>query len=197
MLTDVLLVLGLVWLLGLTVLFAGVVRHLGAMQAAVTTASTPQSELLVDTDGPWIPSAVPDRTRAALIAGGVLARDLTVTFFSSSCSICFDRATQIAKAVREPDRHVFLVTGSHPESLTKMRGILEPAGAPILGDPYAHDAVKALEINSTPFAVRIVDDQVVGKAYVRGLDDYLRVAAPTPTPYPSANGATSNLTKTS
>lgn len=176
MLTNVLLTVGLLWLLVLTILFAGVVRHLGAMQAAGTGDQAPRGGWLFDTDGPWIPSELPDRARAALQTNGIQTDDLTATFFSSRCGPCVERATEVAAVVADPTRNVFLVTGAQPEAVQNMREILQATGARILTDPDAHDVVKSLDISSTPFAFRIVDGQVVGKAYLRNVDDYSDLA---------------------
>lgn len=177
MLTNVLLAVGLVWLLTLTVLFASVVRHLGAIQAVGTNGQAPSGGWLFDTDGPWIPSSLPDRARAILQASGVQIDDLIVTFFSSRCGPCVERATEVAAGVAEPAHNLFLVTGNQADAVRTMRDILEPTGAPILTDPHAHDIVKSLTISSTPFTFRVVGGQVVGKAFLRDFDDYRNLAA--------------------
>ena len=174
--TDVLLVIGFAWLLVLTFLFAGLARHAGAVQAAGGAAKAPEGGFLLDTDGPWIPSEFPELARKILQASGIGLGDLTITFFSSSCGPCLERAAQIAATGPDPARNLFLVTGASTTAVAEMRRILAPAGAPVLSDPDAHNVVKSLEINSTPFTVRVVDGQVVGKAYVRGLADYQNIA---------------------
>ena len=174
--TDVLLVIGFAWLLVLTFLFAGLARHAGAVQAAGGAAKPPEGGFLLDTDGPWIPSEFPARAREILQASGIGLADLTITFFSSTCGPCVERAAQIATTGPDPARNVFLVTGANATAVAEMRRILAPAAAAVLCDPDAHNVVKSLEINSTPFTVRVVDSQVVGKAYVRSLADYQNIA---------------------
>ncbi len=174
--TDVLLVIGFAWLLVLTFLFVGLARHAGAVQAAGGAAKAPEGGFLLDADGPWIPSEFPERAREILQASGIGLGDLTITFFSSTCRPCVEQAAQIAAAGPDPARNVFLVTGANTAAVAEMRRILAPAGAPVLSDPDAHNVVKSLEINSTPFTVRVVDGQVVAKAYVRRLADYQNIA---------------------
>jgi hypothetical protein len=82
---EVFLVIGLLWLLVLTVAFAGIVRHLAAMQVAGVGSAAPEGGWLFDTDGPWVPSALPDRAAAALHGHGIPTDDLVVTFFSAHC----------------------------------------------------------------------------------------------------------------
>lgn len=172
------LVLILVWLLALSLLVAGLVRHLGTLQAVGSAnLQAPAGGFLYDTDGPWIPSELPGRVLSAFTAYGIQTHDMTVTFFSSGCGSCIERATNVAKAVEDPDRNVFLITGAHAETSRELRSILAPSGAPMLTDPEAHDIVKTMEINSTPFAFRVIDGQVVSKAYLRTVDDYRTVAS--------------------
>lgn len=175
--TEVLLVIGFAWLLVLTLLFAGLAQHAGAVQATGSAAKAPEGGFLLDTDGPWIPSECPARTRQILQTNGIGLADLTITFFSSTCGPCLERATQIATTSPDPACNVFLVTGSNATTVGEMRRILVPVGAPVLYDPDAHDLVKSLEINSTPFAIRLVDGKIVGKGYIRELADYQNVSA--------------------
>jgi hypothetical protein len=176
-----LLVVALVWLLVVTVLLAGVVRHLGGLQAAGVLTDASEVGFNFDTDGPWIPSVLPERAVAALSRAGFVERDYVAVFFSAGCGTCLDRAQAIAKAGIDVDRTLFLLTGSRERALDDFRQVLEPTGATLLADPEAHDIVKALDIQSTPFAFRVTDRQVVGKAYVRSVGDFVALSAPSHT----------------
>lgn len=173
---EVLLVLGLVWLLVLTVAFLGVVRHLGAVAAANVGAAPRQGGALFETDGPWIPSDLPERAVTAFRTHRIQTDNVTVTFFSSRCGNCLEMAESVVAASDGSRDNVFLVTGSDPEPVAEMKRVLTPASAPILSDPDAHDIVKSLDINSTPFTFRVTDGQVVAKAFLADVSDYLRVA---------------------
>ena len=172
-----LVVIALVWLLVLTVLFIGVVRHLGALQITGASTTAPESGFNFDTDGPWIPSPLPERAVDALVRGGVADPQFVGVFFSAGCGTCLERATEIADDLPDAARTVFLVTGNRPDALTDLRRVLEPVGARIVGDPEAHDIVKALGIQSTPFAFRVAAGQVVAKTYLRNLNDFRLLAA--------------------
>ena len=174
--TDALLAAGLAWLLVLTVLMTGIIRYVGAIQAAGGSRQPPEGGFLVDLDGPWVPSALPKRAGDVLQRNGIQSEDLIVTFFSSGCAPCFDRASQVASQVVDPDRNLFLVTGARQDLVEDMQARLSPASTRILRDPDAHDFVKALDIQSTPFVVRISNDHVVDKAYLRDPEDYRQLA---------------------
>lgn len=193
MFTNALFVVGFVWLLALTVAFVGIVRHLGAVQAAGTSIKPPDGGWLFDTDGPFIPSDLPDRAIPLLNSAGVDPRNLIVTFFSSGCVSCVEHARSIAASVRDPSNSLFLVTGRDKKLVAAMESILEPSRAKILFDPDAHDFVKSLGINSTPFVVRIADGRVVDKAFIRDVTDYMRVAESSRVVGIEANGSDAAL----
>jgi hypothetical protein len=183
--TELFVVVVLVWLSALTVAFLGLTRHLAAVQATGAAASAPEGGALLDTDGPFIPSPLPDRTVAAFGAHGIRTDDLVATFFSSRCGTCFEKAEQIVATRPDPARNVFLVSGSDPDLLRDLRRILDPTGVPVIGDPDAPNIVKSLDIMSTPFAFRVVDQQVVAKTFVRSAADYQRMTGdPLPAPLP-------------
>lgn len=191
--TDALLAAGLVWLLVLTVLMAGIIRYFGARQAAGGSRQAPEGGFLVDLDGPWVPSALPKRASDVLRRNGIQSEDLIVTFFSSGCAPCFERAAQVASQVADPGRNLFLVTGARQDLVEDMQARLRPASTRILKDPDAHDFVKALDVQSTPFVFRILNDHVVDKAYLRDPEDYRQLAersfqAATPIAIPKNGG---------
>jgi hypothetical protein len=176
--TGALLVLGFAWLLGLTVLVGALIRHMGALQIVAGFGSAPQGmSFNFDTDGPWIPSVLPGRAAAALERAGISTADLAVAFFSSSCMPCLERAEEIVREHPNPARTLFLVTGDHEEAVETMTQALAPVGAPILFDPDAHDIVKSLDIEATPFAFRIAAGEVVQKAYLRSARDFMQLAS--------------------
>jgi hypothetical protein len=184
---GILLGVALVWLLILSAAMIGLVRYVGVLQAAGTTVAGQQSHgnAMLDTDGPYIPSPLPDRTAATLLSYGAQPADLVATFFSPTCGSCLERAEQIAGSLVDAQRNVFLMTGDDPDRATDMLRILEPTGVTVIRSPDAQNILKSLDISSTPFTFRVLDGQVVAKAYVRGLNDYLRMFDATP-PGPAA-----------
>jgi hypothetical protein len=164
----------LVWLLVISVALVAVIRYMGTLQATGAGPTIGQGAALLDTDGPWIPSPLPDRVVSAFRTHSIQFEDLVATFFSPSCGTCLERAEQVAAALVDPDRNVFLVTGDL-QSAKDMSDILAGTGVPILTDPDAQNIVKSLEIRSTPFTFRVIGGQIVAKSFVRGTGDYLRM----------------------
>jgi hypothetical protein len=169
--------LALVWLLILTVGFLGLVRYLGTLQASNVGGKAPQGGWLFDTDGPMVPSPLPTATFEVLKRLNLPTEDVTVTFFSSRCGNCLEHAEAIAGLVADPSKNVFLITGLDDDALASMRARLAPTGAQLVFDPAAHDIVKSLDINSTPFVFRVVDGVVTAKSFIRKADDYVHVAS--------------------
>lgn len=176
MLVEFLGAIGLLWLLMLTLAVAGLTRHMGAIKAASVGGTAPEGGWLFDTDGPWIPSDLPPRAAAAFGSNGLETNDLVVTFFSSRCGTCLERAEEISAVTEGVTSNVFLVTGSDPDSVEEISSILARAKGQVITDPDAHDIVKSLDISSTPFAFRVVEGRVVAKAFIRSVDDYTRLA---------------------
>jgi len=69
--------LAVVWLVGLTVLLAALIRHVGALQLAVEAGGMSSGESFdVDTDGPAVGSQVPESTL-----------DLLYGLFADECGV--------------------------------------------------------------------------------------------------------------
>lgn len=175
--TPFLLVVGFVWLFAMTAVLLGLVRHMGALQVALTTAaSSPTVAYNFETEGPYIPSALPEVALEAFEAEGIPLDEIAVTFFAAGCGPCIERAEEIVASQPDLEHAVFLIAGSsRPAAVTELREIIEGAGARVIVDPHAHDIVKSLDISATPFAFGVVAGEVVTKAYVRGLDDFVHV----------------------
>lgn len=174
--------LALVWLLVLTIGFLALVRYLAVAKLGGAGRVAPEGGFLFDTDGPDVPSTVPAVARLALDdhqSNTPEEMDLIVTFFSSHCGGCLEHAEHIADRIVNPAKNVFLVTGLDDSVRATMQDKLRPAGGRLLFDPNAHDIVKSFGINSTPFALRILNGEVVAKSFIRSADDYVRVARTT------------------
>lgn len=175
--TPFLLVVGFVWLFLMTVVLFGLVRHMGALQVALTTAtSAPTVAYNFETEGPYIPSALPELVVGAFEEEGIPLDELVVTFFAAGCGPCIERAEEIVTSQPDLEHTVFLIAGSsRPTAVSQLREIIEGGGARVIVDPHAHDIVKSLDISATPFAFGVVAGEVVAKAYVRDLDDFVHV----------------------
>ena len=179
LLSHALVAVSLVWLLVLTVLMLALIRHVAALQAVGGNTQAPAGGWLFETDGPFIPSPLPGIAADVLRRRDVATDDVTITFFSSMCGSCVERATEIVQTRVVPAQNLFLVTGDHPGALEDMRRILEPTGALVLSDPDAHDIIKSVDIRSTPFVFRIVRDRVVAKGYLKNADVYHNIVGMT------------------
>jgi hypothetical protein len=177
--TVTLFALAFVWLFALTLLVGGLVRHVATVVVAGSTIATNGggTGFNFDTDGPWIPSKLPPRVIEIFERSRIQTKDLVCAFFSTSCKTCLERAEDMARMGIDADRTVILLTGSYPEGLASLGDTFRDTGALMLFDPDAHDAVKSLDINSTPFAFRVVDSEIVAKTYIRTADDFRRLAA--------------------
>lgn len=178
MVTQLFFGITLVWLAVLTIAFVGVTRHLGAAQVANGGVLSGYGGAVLDADGPWIPSALPDRVQELFDDLGVQTDDLIATFFSSRCGSCLERAEEMRPFIARAANNVFLVAGSDPELVQTMVDALEPTGVRVVVDPAAQNIVKGLDIKSTPFTFRVIDGQVVAKSVVRGAGDYTRMTDP-------------------
>lgn len=192
--STALFVFGFVWLFALTLLVAGLIRHVATVVvagSAVTTNGGSSAGFNFDTDGPWIPSMLPARVTEIFERSQVRTEDLVCAFFSASCKQCLERAEDMARLGIDPDRTVILLTGSYPEGLASLGDAFGASGAKLMFDPDAHDVVKSLDINSTPFAFRVRDSQIVAKTYIRNVEDFRRLAADelTTADTPETNGS--------
>lgn len=180
---SVVAVMGLVWLLGLTILVAALVRHIGAIQVVAASGAGGKG-FNFDTDGPALFRPLPVKAADGLEASGVSTdEDRVAIFLSSSCGTCWERASEIVAQGRGLGKLVLLVTGGNVRGLEQIRMVLDGTGVPAIYDPLAHDIVKALDISSTPFGFRFAGGRIIAKAYLRGPADFeglLAAAAPGP-----------------
>ncbi|WP_404352117.1 hypothetical protein LG324_04260 [Phycicoccus jejuensis] len=165
--------LAVVLLVGLTVLLAALIRHVGALQLAVEAGGMSSGESFdVDTDGPAVGSQVPESTLDLLYEGGIGPNQgvLVAVFLSTSCVPCTERASEIVSRCQGLDRTIFLVSGGTPEGLERLRNLFATVDSSVLYDPQAREIVNSLDVKSTPFAFRISENKITGKAYLRSAD---------------------------
>jgi hypothetical protein len=161
-----------VWLMVLTVLFAAVVRHLGALEATMLGIAG-GTRFDLDADGPAVGSDLPAEV------AGLLARhevdpqaDAVILFVSTTCGSCLERAAEFSRSPASAGAGlVVLAAGRNQQRAAELREVLAPSAAAFITDPDAHEIVNLLDINSTPFAVRLAAGTVTGKAYVRAGED--------------------------
>jgi hypothetical protein len=118
-------------------------------------------------DGPELGSRISagaETTLPELARGRVFA-----VLISATCSPCREFASDLAKH-RFDDSVVALLSGPR-ELADGLEGLLASTGIRVVRDPEAHTVAAALEIQSTPFAVRIEDGTVSAKSYLNRIAD--------------------------
>lgn len=177
-----LIAVGILWLTGLTLLLAALIRHVGALQLAVQAGGINSGEVFdVDTDGPTVGSELPERTIELLREAGLgpeRADDLVVVFLSSSCVPCWERANEIVSQREGLDRTVFLVSGGYAKGLAQLRTLFERVDSLVVWDPTAREIVRSIDVKSTPFAFRFSRHMITDKAYLRNANDFKRLLGP-------------------
>ena len=161
-----------VWLLLLSLLFASVVRHLGAMEATLVTASKGE-RFDFEADGPDLMSEIPRGVTRVFAEHGVEGgADCVVFFASAGCGPCLERAREFrASGASRGARLVTLVSGQYAEGIDELRELLGPASLAVITDPDAREIAKLANINSTPFAFRVVNGKITDKTYVNSSKD--------------------------
>ena len=177
-----------VWLLLLSLLFASVVRHLGAMEATLVTVSKGE-QFDFAADGPELMSEVPRGVTRVFTEHDVADdADLVVFFVSAGCAPCLERAREFAES--DPSRSraarlVTLVSGLYTEGIEELRELLGPASVALIADPDAREVAKLTNINSTPFVFRIANGKIIDKTYVGSSQDLQRMIAAVPVGSPN------------
>jgi len=169
------------WLLVLSLLFASVVRHLGAMEATLVTVSKGE-RFDFSTDGPALMSEVPRGIARVLGEQGVDAGGAyAVLFVSAGCAPCLERAREFAASGAAPDaRLVTLISGHYDEGAEELRQVLGAMSAAVVRDPDAREIAKLANINSTPFAFRVTNGKITDKSYIGSSGDLRRMVAAVP-----------------
>jgi hypothetical protein len=175
------------WLLTLSLLFASVVRHLGAMEATLVTASKGE-QFDFAADGPELMSELPRGVVRVLAEHGVDSQAEHVVFFASAgCGPCLDRAKEYSQSHTGRNGHlVTLISGQYAEGVDELRQLLGGVSTAFITDPDAREVVKLANINSTPFIFRIANGKVIDKRYVGSARDIEKMtiaatpAAPSP-----------------
>jgi hypothetical protein len=86
--------------------------------------------------------------------------------FAANCARCVRQARLISSEDVDPERTVFLITGSDRAGVEELRGLLAPTDARLMCDPEALDLLKALGVDDTPFAFLTSAGEVVAQSYL-------------------------------
>lgn len=170
------------WLLALTVVIAGVVRHLGTMTLVQAAGQAPVINMDLDADGPEIGTSVPQEVHDILRRhqdSQVTSERRLVVFFSPGCGTCVDAARELARRTELADRCTIFILGARiaaAGTVTELLDVLQPLADTVSVDEDARAAMQGLQINSVPFVVSIAADRIDGKLFIRRasqLQDFL------------------------
>ncbi len=157
------------WLLVVSFVLAGLVRHVATIQLAGQAGPLPLRPYDFEADGPEVGMVVPTEVADVLLDHGRSPESEQVLFvFSPGCGTCLEVADKVAHQPSFAGVSLFLVLGpTTGGEAAEIRALLAPTGAPLIdGDP-ARSTMRALKINSVPFAVCIGKGRVVRKRFLR------------------------------
>jgi hypothetical protein len=158
-----------IWLLVLSLVVVGMVRHVATLELARQAGPLPLLHYDFDRDGPEIGAAVP-----VAVADLLSARRRSVNgsqvlfFFSPGCGTCLEVASEVIQRPAIGQKSVFIVLG--PETggaAAEMREVLARTHGPVVEGEEARVAMRALSIRSIPFAVRVSGGQISQKLFLR------------------------------
>lgn len=154
------------WMLVLTALVAGLIRHVAEVRLALEAGKPPEVSFDFARSGPQVGSHLPRAVHSLLgpAANGAMR---TLTFFTASCGDCLERAHHIAGSGRPLAGHVFFV-GAQEDGATAaaIAEVLASAGADVVTGRPALDAMQALAIEAIPWVVKVDGGEVVDSAYL-------------------------------
>ena len=91
-----------------------------------------------------------------------------IFFLTPGCGTCFEVATELSRQPSLVEDSTFMVVGSTAtDAAAEMREILSRAPALLVTGDEARTAMRALNIHSIPFAVRITDGRISQKMFLR------------------------------
>lgn len=152
------------WIAILSLVVLVLVREVALLRARLDESS----QAILMRDGPDVGRALPEAVRASL------SGDSFLLLLSAICGPCHDLAKEL-RTERPPDAPLIALVTGRRELADRIVSEL-PQWATVIRDPQAGQVARALNIKSTPFAIRVRDGRVAGKAYLRGTRDLLRLA---------------------
>ncbi len=160
------LVLVSAWLGILSLVVVLLVRQIGLITVRLSLVSEPFS---LDDGGPEMGSRIPDGVLSVLPE--LDGRRAHLLLFSASCEPCRELAEELSG--RRIDSTVVALIPGRQEVAEGIADLL-PSGIRTVLDPEAVELSEHLEIQSTPFALRVEDGNVSKKAHLyEGASDFM------------------------
>lgn len=158
-----------IWLLLLSLLVAGLVRHMATLELASKAGAVPRMQLDFDSDGPEVGSVIPFAVLDILTERlGRVLDDQVIFVFSPGCGTCLEMASEIIRWPSLAARGAFVVRGpTTGGAADELRGILQRAGTPLVDGEDARTMMRELNVNSVPFAISVTGSKVAHKKYLR------------------------------
>jgi hypothetical protein len=158
------------WMLVLSLLYAGLVRFVATLGLAREAGALPLLPIDFDADGPEIGASLPaDVVNVFSGHGRSLNNSQVLLLFSPGCGTCLSVAEEVSQLPRTTTvGSVFLVVGpSVGDATDDLRRALKDCDGPVIDGADARTVMRALDINSVPFAVRVAEGRVVQKRFLR------------------------------
>jgi hypothetical protein len=164
------------WLAVLTLVIILAIRQIGLLTVHLGPGGP---ALNLATDGLPVGSEVPDRVIASLPMA--TAGRTYLLLASAGCKPCRNLVEGLrGQRLPSVERVVALVPG-HRELAASLLEML-PTGIISIPDPEARELAAALQVQSAPFAIEIVDGKIAGKTYLHGVPDLIKFLSARPEP---------------
>jgi hypothetical protein len=160
------------WMLGLTLIISGLVRHIATLQLGREAGPLPILQPNLEA-GPEIGSAVPVEIQTRLLSYGRAADvDQALFIFSPGCGVCLEVADVVANLRPGPIDLLFVILGPTvgPEAL-EIRSVLKRTSAPIVEGDDARAIMREFHIGSVPYALRLRAGTIVRRKFLRRAAD--------------------------
>lgn len=157
------------WLLVLSLVVWGLAKNAATWELARHAGPIPRLQYDFDADGPVVGSPIPTEVLEFLSARAPdLIDDGLLFVFSPGCGTCLEVASDVARRSDVARKSVFVAVGpTTTGAATELRSVLARAERPILDGDDARSVMRALNINSIPFVVRVRRGTVIRKAFLR------------------------------
>ncbi|MDX2343261.1 MAG: hypothetical protein QNL12_05780 [Acidimicrobiia bacterium] len=155
-----------VWLLVLTVLLVGVVRHVAEVHLAEEAGPTPRVLFDFSRSGPPVGSRLPTLVER-LVGPNPNGRTRVLTFFSPTCGNCLERARDIVALGSLGVEAFFFVDSREPtpESVELVEILTATLGRVFEGDDVL-PAMQEMNIEALPWIVSVGGDEVVDSSFL-------------------------------
>lgn len=171
MIVNLALIVIVAWLVVLTILFLGVARHLALVDIVQRAVGGERPRVIADADGPPLGSRFSDDVIRLFTEASVeLPDNGCLAFIAATCAPCRELAEDLV-ADRYPYRDVIYVIPGRRDAASEIVAVLRPLEPIAVLNPQAHDLMRMLNINGSPFVVWFRNGQIVSTLFGRSPTD--------------------------